>query len=1253
MKRSILVSTVVLGASSSIAIDAASIPQHLRGPGALIVPASQIISNKHRALQDENPDSRYCGTNWQTAHDACDAPCPSALDEDCGPGLYCFGFVGCTPPAGSVPDPVPATDPPAPDQPEGPAMPPSEYTPTATGGSEIPAPSPSESMQANSAPNGIPSYIASLPLAPSEPTTPAPFSIPVPAPNLLPNPTSNYCGYGWESANTECYYACPSGKDDECPGGRTCHTWLKCTQAAEDPALYNVCGTTWLDASTKCATRCFMSGDDGCPNGESCFGNVVECKENPNLPELTAEDVGQAPKMYTQEEIDALLEEELTKEAEAAAMEDPDNWWCGTSWSNMLENCSKRCTKDDDCVVNSWETATCFKTPGGPGNCAIPGQPAKQASVPGSKWCGATWNDMLETCAKKCEADEDCDGTTCWEAPGTCQYIGVPVKEVSDPATLWCGTSFDDAAVSCHKACPSESDDECPEGMSCFAGSACTEEGVPVVRENYRCGSSWDDAATKCGVECQKDEDCTVENGAAEGDICYADVECVSAGGAGSSGMMCVSNWEAAQDECPTASTCESDDDCTGGTLCMWIDCLATEEDSDAQAGLSTPPGTTTPGTLPGCSAEVKMCDDGQYVARAPELNCEFYPCPEDSQGNETEAGAMTDGEEGSQGEEGFSDSSEGQDESQNMVTNSEGLNDSTQGEENNDVPEGWDTVPLTFASSKCEGECTVCQGDCNSDADCAEGLKCFSRGKGEVTAVPGCVSGGEGDLPGMDYCYLPEPPTTTTTTTTTTTEEPTTTTTTEAAELMSADMLSFDAPELSFVRECTAEYPCGACEGDCDDDTQCASGLKCFSRIQGSVEFVPGCRGMGIAGMDFCYDPTAPIILPTTTGATTRSPPEEEELVGCSAEVKPCPGSTVLVYRNPAKGCAFDLCPGESSTSTSSSESSTSSASTTGTNENDKSSTTEATSPASTQGTTTPDSSIQVASTEAALVTCDTLCLNELPASFCPTQMDSLPNCLNIDVGHICEGSGECATNDSLNNCQTFDIYVRVECGGDTPTQGYPMANPDSQAPVTTEVPLTTSNGQGDNSQGDGNVTIVSDEHIGFNTGNINSTVAPSVNTSVEVPGPNVTLPEIASPDLLNTTVQTTSSSPVPNATVEENVTEPLSNSNLTLPSEETDIASAAAATFTYDRSPNGESAMGSTNEESFADFAAQDYSDADSWSSSSNSEPINPYTADGWDLTGYFTQSVESSASIYSRNTVMLIAAAFAFAFAVILYI
>jgi len=47
-------------------------------------------------------------------------------------------------------------------------------------------------------------------------------------------------------------------------------------------------------------------------------------------------------------------------------------------------------------------------------------------------------------------------------------------------------------------------------------------------------------------------------------------------------------------------------------------------------------------------------------------------------------------------------------------------------------------------------------------------------------------------------------------------------------------------------------------CEGDCDNDDQCATGLKCFQRNNG--EKVPGCKKGGKgdrSDYDYCYDPT------------------------------------------------------------------------------------------------------------------------------------------------------------------------------------------------------------------------------------------------------------------------------------------------------------------------------------------------------------------------------------------------------------
>jgi hypothetical protein len=64
-----------------------------------------------------------------------------------------------------------------------------------------------------------------------------------------------------------------------------------------------------------------------------------------------------------------------------------------------------------------------------------------------------------------------------------------------------------------------------------------------------------------------------------------------------------------------------------------------------------------------------------------------------------------------------------------------------------------------------------TCEGDCDSDSDCAGSLKCFQRSS-KREAVPGCAN--NADVPGnYDFCYAAPTtaaPTTMTTTTTTTT---------------------------------------------------------------------------------------------------------------------------------------------------------------------------------------------------------------------------------------------------------------------------------------------------------------------------------------------------------------------------------------------------------------------------------------------------------------------------------------------------
>ncbi len=82
----------------------------------------------------------------------------------------------------------------------------------------------------------------------------------------------------------------------------------------------------------------------------------------------------------------------------------------------------------------------------------------------------------------------------------------------------------------------------------------------------------------------------------------------------------------------------------------------------------------------------------------------------------------------------------------------------------------------------------------------------------------------------------------------------------------------SLPALQWKGVHGCTPTSPCDVCQGDCDEDEDCAGKLKCFKRYDGEYTQVPGCTVGGsadISGADYCYDPGSP----TPTLNPTRQP--------------------------------------------------------------------------------------------------------------------------------------------------------------------------------------------------------------------------------------------------------------------------------------------------------------------------------------------------------------------------------------------
>ena len=135
------------------------------------------------------------------------------------------------------------------------------------------------------------------------------------------------------------------------------------------------------------------------------------------------------------------------------------------------------------------------------------------------------------------------------------------------------------------------------------------------------------------------------------------------------------------------------------------------------------------------------------------------------------------------------------------------------------------------------------CQGDCDSNAECAGNLVCFQRDAGQ--AVPGC----SGTLiESNDYCVRPVdidgPP--------------------APAPTPSGTALNIVGDNGSP----SSKFPLGRCQGDCDSNAECAGDLVCFQRDAGQA--VPGCSGTPVESKDYCVR-TGDLPPPTPKSGTFR----------------------------------------------------------------------------------------------------------------------------------------------------------------------------------------------------------------------------------------------------------------------------------------------------------------------------------------------------------------------------------------------
>ena len=120
---------------------------------------------------------------------------------------------------------------------------------------------------------------------------------------------------------------------------------------------------------------------------------------------------------------------------------------------------------------------------------------------PDNRFCSELWHEPSWTgkCGYPCPSGDDNDcptGQKCFMNFDSCVDQGLEVNgwQNEDPTAMsaqgtavdtdrWCGLNFDDMASKCAVSCPNGTDDECPEGETCFADAPCGRDptAAPTV----------------------------------------------------------------------------------------------------------------------------------------------------------------------------------------------------------------------------------------------------------------------------------------------------------------------------------------------------------------------------------------------------------------------------------------------------------------------------------------------------------------------------------------------------------------------------------------------------------------------------------------------------------------------------------------------------------------------------------------------------------------------------------------------------
>ena len=195
-----------------------------------------------------------------------------------------------------------------------------------------------------------------------------------------------------------------------------------------------------------------------------------------------------------------------------------DSFYCGKNFADANEKCLVPCPEGTSSVCPIDESCIPFTS------CENPNavDQTELIELVSTFFCGIDELDA-RSCSEPCpNGPTDCpSGTSCFSFT-TCNSDDSPPESTpadvtpSTDGSFYCGSSFEDATLSCSVPCPGGSSSECPNGMSCYGFTSCSD------RNSFFCGTTWDEAAETCSKPCPSgnNDECD------DGDVCFGYTPC-------------------------------------------------------------------------------------------------------------------------------------------------------------------------------------------------------------------------------------------------------------------------------------------------------------------------------------------------------------------------------------------------------------------------------------------------------------------------------------------------------------------------------------------------------------------------------------------------------------------------------------------------------------------------------------------------------------------------------------------------------